>query len=408
MDSALIGNVIGLVGLLVFSAFFSGSETAVFSLNHLERHRLRRGATGFKTRVLNQPEEVLVTILMGNMVVNLLFASVMDGVMEDLLGDGAWFYSILAGTILLLIFGEMTPKNIAIRHSVSFFAFSTPVLNYIHVAFTPIRTVLEFVQRHVVAYLSGRLRAEERDHHALITSTLRAGLQKGLVHPSELAVAESFLDFREKTAADVMIPRTSLKGLPAEARIEEAISFAAEEETHAPILVYEEDIDHIKGYVTPADLLGCRFGLTDARRISSLTRSLHPVPETKNLFELMREMIAENTEVALVVDEYGGTGGVVPFALVMEDFLQFFYPTDRRFLKNPEGHYTLPGTLRVESVSELLGTPLESESRTLSGLITEQLEEIPTIGQSVRIGTNVFTVRRVSQRRIIEVEVAPE
>jgi CBS domain containing-hemolysin-like protein len=121
----------------------------------------------------------------------------------------------------------------------------------------------------------------------------------------------------------------------------------------------------------------------------------------------MQEMIAENAEVALVVDEYGGTGGVVPFALVMEDFLQFFYPTDRRFLKSPEGVYTLPGTLRVESVAELLECQFDSDSRTLSGLITERMEEIPAVGQSVAIGRNVFTVRRVSQRRIIEVEVRP-
>ena len=184
----MIIRLIVLGVLLLLSAFFSGSETAFFSLNHLEKEKLLAHARGhrrsFIQKILSSPADILVTILTGNMVVNLFFASIMDVVVGEHIPRYGWLYSILIGTSLVLVFGEMTPKNMAIRHSLSFFTFSSQILRFIHVALTPVRLVLIRIERTVVAFITGRLNPEAEDTRNLISSTFQIGLQKGIIHQS--------------------------------------------------------------------------------------------------------------------------------------------------------------------------------------------------------------------------------
>ena len=144
----MIPRLILLTVLLGLSAFFSGSETAFFSLNHLEKEKLLSRTKGrrrtFISRILASPAEILITILTGNMVVNLFFASTMDVFVGRFIGEYAWLYSILIGTLLVLIFGEMTPKNLAIRHSLPFFNFSSRILGVFHRVLTPTRPFCPF------------------------------------------------------------------------------------------------------------------------------------------------------------------------------------------------------------------------------------------------------------------------
>ena len=160
----MITNLILLAALLVLSAFFSGSETSFFSLNHLEKEKLLSRSKGrhrsFISKILSSPADILITILTGNMVVNLFFASTMDRVVGKLIGEYAWLYSILIGTLLVLIFGEMTPKNLAIRHSLPFFTFSSRILAPIHRVLTPARFVLSRIERGVVSFVTSRLKTE--------------------------------------------------------------------------------------------------------------------------------------------------------------------------------------------------------------------------------------------------------
>ncbi len=406
MDGRLIARLAIMTVLVAFSFFFSGTETAAFSLNQLEKERLRRGKRSrFLLAALQRPEDILATILLGNMIVNLMFASLMDTVVEGLCGEKAWLLSIVAGAAILLTFGEMTPKNFAIRHAAPFFAFAMPLLRYVHVVLAPARNILDVVRRGVVAVVSGRLRSGADEHRTLITSTLQVGVNKGLLHPSELAATESFLEFREKTASDVMIPRARLSGIDLRSSFDAVIEHIRRDGGRGPVLVFEGDLDHLKGYLVARDLLAWRYGVESGKSVAELLRSFHPVPESKPLLELMQEMIGRNVEMALVLDEYGGTAGVLPFQLLVGDFLQFFYPTEERVLQASEGVYRLPGELPLEALERLLGVSCESESRTVGGLVVERLGEIPAAGTTLELTGAQLVVRRVSQRRILEVEV---
>jgi len=418
MDSPLTFSIYILVisTLLFLSAFFSGSETAFFSLNPLEKEKLKRkyGAHlgAFISRILVYPEEVLVTILTGNMFVNLFFASLMDTVVGRFIPENAGFYSIMLGTSLVLIFGELAPKNLAIRHSLPFFSLSARPLYMIHLLLTPFRRIVQVIEKRFVSFLTGRISQEDDDTKILITLTLQAGLKKGIIHHSELTIIESFLDFREKTAMDVMIPRTELRGMDLDNGIgsltgdEKGLQelFSGGELELVP--VFRGDMDHMEGYLNIGDILPYRFGLVREEQLSQIIKPVHPVPERKKLLELLGEMIETGREMSLVVDEYGGTAGIVTFQQLIEDFLEFFYPTNgNRYTEVSPGVYRLPGLFSLEELEELFNITFDSESRTLAGLIIERIEEIPVKGREIILSGLTFTIQRVSRNRILEVEV---
>ncbi len=416
MDLEFISAIVILLLLVGMSAFFSGSETAFFSLNVLEQEKLRRSKGGklghFLRRILASPDDILITILTGNLVVNLFFASLMDRLVARFIEHDAWLYSIVLGTIFLLIFGEMTPKNIAIRNSPAFFAFSSRFLYIIFLALKPVRAVVKVIEARIVAALSGRINLQPDDSRRLIISTLQTGLSKGILHASELAVLESFLDFREKTADEIMIPRTELNGVAVDASVEDVALIMAkpsgkESNGDTSLLpVFKDDMDHIEGYLKVEDLLPLRFGLSDSRSIRDILNPVHAIPEKKNLLDLLREMIDTDRRMALVVDEYGGTAGIVTFQHLVEDFLGFFYPSQElSYVKLSEGLYRVPGDFDLTDLEALLETRFEAESRTLAGLIMDRLGEIPRKGKQLTLSGHLFTIGRVSRRRILEVEV---
>ncbi len=395
--------------LLVLSAFFSGSETAFFSLNHLEKEKLLSRTKGsrkkFISGILSKPAEILITILTGNMIVNFYFASSMDVVVGERFGRYSWLYSIVIGTLLVLVIGEMTPKNLAIRHSLSFFTFSSRFLAVLHRVLTPVRFLLTRIERGVISVITSKLKPQEEDSRDLISSTFQIGLQKGIIHPSEHSTLESFLDFREKTAEDVMIPRTEMNAVDANTSLKDLLAGLSPDGDEHLIPVYKENIDHIIGYVNIRDILPFRYNLDTRKTIMSILRNIHPVPESKNLMDLFREIMENRCEMALVVDEYGGTAGMVTYQTLVEDFLYFFYHPQEEFRRLGEDTFVFPGSFDLDRAGEILDTEFEAESRTISGYMIEIIEDIPEPGQELRIDNLLFIVRSVSRKKILEVEI---
>ena len=407
LESFIISAI--LVLLLALSALFSGSETAFFSLNQLEKERLRRRSKGkirsFISDILKSPEEILITILAGNMLANLLFASLMDRMVARFIGRQAWVYSILIGTALVIIFGEMTPKNIAIRHSLPFFKGISRPLFAVHVIFKPFRKIIKAVESGIVSVMTGGIGRKEPDLRNLITSTVKVGLKKGVIHLSELSILESFLEFREKTATDVMIPRTDLEGVEINTKMNIFLKGLPANASLLP--VYREDIDHLVGYIRIMDVLPYRFGIIkEDAGLADITRPIYPVPERKNVLDLFREMRQEGREMAAVVDEYGGTAGIISFQNLVEDFLDFYYPTRAKGLITlAEGVYRIHGQYDLDDLEEMLGITFDTDGKTLAGLIIEKLDEIPDKGACLELSGYSFLILEVDKNKIVEVEV---
>ena len=413
MDVDLLRLVIPLAVLLLLSAYFSGSEAAFFSLSSLEQDSLKRRSGGKLARILSRifsaPDDILITLLTGNMFVNVFASSFGEAIGERIFPFETELFSIISMTVLLLIFGEMTPKNLAVRKAQSFSRFSALPLHYLYVLFTPLRWFFNLFNRLVNLVLPQRDSGEQRAKHRIIRSAVQIGFKEGILDRSELDLVESFCDFREKQAEEVMNPRTEINGVEVNRRISDLVTdttLMSGTSGAALLPAFDQDLDHLVGYITFRDLLPYKYKFKTDARLSEVLKPAISVPSTKNCAELLVEMRESNSEMAVVIDEYGGTAGIVTFKDLIEQLLGYFYPSaEDQILELPEGRFRIAGHLKVEELAAAMEQDIPSESHTVAGLITDTLEEIPAVGTRLVIGRIEFTVKRISKTRILELEV---
>jgi len=413
MDVNLLRLLIPLAALLLLSAYFSGSEAAFFSLSRLEQDSLKRRSgsrlAAILSRIFSSPDDILITLLTGNMFVNVFASSLGEAIGERIFRFDTELFSVISMTVLLLIFGEMTPKNLAVRKAEVFSRFSALPLHYLYLLFTPLRWFFNLFNRLVNLLLPERRAGVRRAKHSIIRSAVQIGYKEGILDRSELDLVESFCDFREKQAEELMSPRTEIIGVDVSRRISDLITdnTLMDESGGAALLpAYDQDLDHLVGYIAFRDLLPYKYKFkTDARLTEILKQSIN-VPSTKNCAELLVEMRESNSEMAVVIDEYGGTAGVVTFKDLVEQLLGYFYPSgENEILELPGGRFHITGHLKIEELSALLEQDIFSDSYTVAGLITDTLGEIPVVGTTLVIGRIEFTVIRISRTRILELEV---
>jgi putative hemolysin len=413
MDVDLLRLVISLAVLMLLSAYFSGSEAAFFSLSRLEQDSLKRRSgsrlAAILTKIFSSPDDILITILTGNMFANVFASAFAEAIGERIFAAGSELFSIISMTVLLLIFGEMAPKNLAVRKAQSFSRFSAVPLHYLYLLFKPLRWFFNLFNKMVNLLLPQREAGQQRAKHSIIRSAVQIGFKEGILDRSELDLVESFCDFREKQAEEVMTPRTGITGVDVNCRVSELIRDPAlmDDSGAAALLpAFDQDLDHLVGYVPFRDLLPYKFDFKSDVRLSEVLKPSLSVPSTKNCAELLVEMRESNSEMAVVIDEYGGTAGVVTFKELIEQLLGYFYPSgETEILQLPEGGYRVAGHMKIEDLSELLEQDIPSESHTVAGLITDALEEIPSVGTKLVIGRIEFTVKRISKTRVLELEV---
>jgi putative hemolysin len=414
MDASLIPQAVVLLVLLLFSAYFSGSETAFFSLSYFEQDTLKRTTHSPKRRkiighILDNPDGVLITILTGNMLVNVTASSLAERLGEHLFPFSSELLSIAIMTLLLLLIGEMTPKNLAVRRPLSFAQASSLPLYGFYRLLAPLRLLLQGLNHKIGALFNMPEPGKEAMQQRIILSAVQIGFKEGILHPSELHMAESFFAFRGKAADEVMIPRAQINGIEATTSVSRLLAGIrkAERDSHSSLIpVYARDRDHFVGYLDVKDLLPFRFGMKQTISPQELLRPFISVPASKNCAELLVEMRETRREMALVIDEYGGTAGIVTFQDLVEELLGYFYPEDEETVTEIEpGHYRVAGSLELDNLAELLETSLPAESRTVAGLIMEQLGEIPAEGRSLRLHDLELTVVKADRKRILAVEV---
>lgn len=413
MDVDLLRLVISLAVLMLLSAYFSGSEAAIFSLSSLEQDSLKRRSgsklAAILTTIFSSPDDILITILTGNMFVNVFASSFAEAIGERIFPFETELFSIMSMTVLILIFGEMAPKNLAVRKAQSFSRFAAVPLRYMYVLITPLRWFFNLFNRLVNMLLPQRHAGQQQAKQSIIRSAVQIGYKEGILDRSEMDLVESFCDFREKQAEEVMTPRTEITGVDVNRKISELIKEHGlmDESGGAALLpAFDQDLDHLVGYVPFRNLLPYKFNFKADARLSEVLKPSINVPSTKNCAELLVEMRESNSEMAVVIDEYGGTAGVVTFKDLIEQLLGYFYPSgETQILELPEGRYRVAGHLKIEDLSALLDQEIPSDSHTVAGLITDTLEEIPSVDTKLVIGAIEFTVKRISKTRILELEV---
>ena len=401
------------VVLLTFSAFFSGSEAALFSLPPAVVQRLqatRSGPAQAVTRLLKSSQALLITILLGNLVVNLLATSRATELLVAALGDraGSWV-AWIGMSMVILISGEITPKVLAVQHCEFWALFSGRIMYVLCIVLAPVRILLVRAVAPLTAGWYGNQRRLLLERAEFQTAVQEAA-EVGSVHPFEGDVVLALLDLEETRVREVMTPRVLIRGLPADTPVDELPRLVRRlRRTRLP--VFNGSVDTTIGILRIHDLAGIQVG-GPARTAGQLSAPALFVPENLTVDRLLLRFHSEGHDIAMVVDEFGSVAGLVTIQDVVDEL---FGPIpDRHDPALPvmvlagDGSWLLPGDFPIEGLEKALDIHVDDPLvETVGGRITHVLGRIPASGESVVLPEGLTVrVTRASPRRVIEISVA--
>lgn len=409
MDLWLMTAVI--IILVMCSAFFSSSETAFSSVSKI---RIRNNAENGDKRakkalyVAENYDKALSTILVGNNVVNIAASSLSTLLFVSFLGDAVGtVVSTVVLTLVVLVCGEVLPKNVAIENNEKICLSSAPILIFLMTIFTPLTFLLLKLSK-LVTDLSRRNKKSvpsvTEDELKYIVESIE---EEGVLEEQESELVQSALDFDEKTAYDILTPRVDMTAISIDEDAEE-IRRVIVEERYSRIPVYKDNIDNIIGILHTRDYLEELLKNAEPK-LSALIQPAYFIYRSKKLSALLADFKHRRLHIAVVTDDYGGTLGIVTMEDLLEQLVGDIWDEDEevehKFRKLEENKYELSGDMNLDDVLELLDQDdryLSSDSKTIGGWVTEQLGDIPKEGASFVYKELEITVSAVEDQRIIQ------
>ena len=398
-----------LVVLLLCSALVSGSETALFGLSGQDVHAFATSTSRFRRRassLLRRPRYLLLTLLITNTGVNVAIFAVSFVSAEKLshthpiLASGAG----LATLVAVIAFGEILPKSVALAHSRRIAPLVAPVVHALQAALTPVRWLLAAVLvEPVTRLLVGPPPSRSGSGPTVSTDELRALIEtsagQDAFSSTESDMLQAVVGLADVNIRSVMVPRVEIIAASL-ADHPDTICARFEQSQKAKLPIYDKDLDDVRGLLYARD-----FHLHRDRPVSSLLRAVDFVPEQANLIQVTRHFRENHSQLAMVVDEFGGVAGLVTLEDVLEEIVGDLPGGDRPDtpLAEPidENTYRLSGRLSVRVWATLFGfTPADKQVDTLGGLVTAWLGRLPRVGDTVRTGNLVLTGDCVRRRRI--------
>ena len=393
-------QLVALFLLLALSAFFSSSETALFSISRSRiaaMERSERGSHRRAARLLRTPRRLLVSILVGNTLVNVGSASLATAVAIGMLSatgnpravQEGMLWSTLVMTVLLLLAGEILPKSFAIERAEQLGPAVSGPLALFNAVIGPVRAVLEWTSEVLTRPFRGGELAAPRLSSSELATAVELGHFEGVVDAFEWEIINNILEMEQRTAGEVMTPRVDVRTLEAGAGIEEWVR-AFRESGFSRLPVVEGDLDHVLGVLYAKDYLAVRARGGGRPALEELAREPLFVPESMKVLELLRVFRGEGLHFALVIDEYGSVEGVV----TMEDLLEEIVGDIADSRDEEEAPFKLlgPGVAVVfagwelEQFAEATGFTLEDpHAETVGGWLVNRLGRIPAAGETVAV-----------------------
>lgn len=313
----MIYKIIAIIILLFFSAFFSGSETALFSLDPLALRKIRRSGKSTKdiSFLLRNPIRLLSTILVGNMLVNITASSMAGSIAIDILGNKGVGVSIGIMTFLLLLFGEVSPKRYAIEQSKKFSLFCAKPLIYISRLFFPIYIIL---YRFMKIFMPNPKKEPTITEEELKT-IIDTGHREGIIAGHEKDLIGAVLGFTDTLIKDVMIPRENIKAASIDLT-RDGFFKLSKEYKHSKIPIYKNSLDNIMGIVYTKE-----FFLYPEKSFTEIMRPVLSVPQIKKIKDVLQIFESQNIKLAIVLDENGLTCGLVTMEDIIEEVFGEIY-----------------------------------------------------------------------------------
>ncbi len=405
-----------LATLLFLSALFSASETAFFSLNTLRLERLAREGNKRAEEILKllqNPADLIATILIGNEVVNVGIAATSAVLFMELFGKALG--SVLAvpvTVVILLIFGEITPKTLAIKYNERYAFFIFPFLKFVSRLILPLRVFFVSFATFVLKPFGVKLFNEPKvltDEEFL--TLVSEGVKEGIIGEEEVKLIDRTLDLGEVTVREIMVPKHKIFALPEDVTVEEALGRLASVK-FSRIPVYRNSLDQVTGILYTRKILPLSLSEEDLKKkIVHFADEPYFVPEFLTVDKLLKDMQKTRRHMAIVVDEYGNTAGLVTLDDVLREILGEL-PNEKEqeeeIEKISEKKYRFLGDTPIEEVREVLGLKEDEVIRevdTVSGLVMAVLEKIPREGESFEYQDYRFTVEEMDGNRIKSVIV---
>ena len=410
--------VAGILTMMVFSAFFSGMEIAFVSSNRM-RAEMDKEKSVFTQKILakfySHPNGFVSTMLVGNNIVlvvyGILFAKLFDQTLfKNLEPEMAVMADTVLSTLVVLFTGEFLPKVFFKSNANKLLTVFSPIAYLFYLLLWPISKFATFLARYLLRMLGIRMEAKDDDEgfskvdlDYLVHSSIDSA-QKGGEIDEEVKIFQNALDFSELKVRDCMIPRTEINAVSITCDVSELQQMFIES-GHSKIIVYEEDVDHIIGYIHSSEMF------RNAAKWKERINTMPFVPETMAAHKLMKMFMQQKKSLAVVVDEFGGTSGIVALEDIVEEIfgdIEDEHDNSNLTAQQLEtGEYLLSARLEIDKVNERFGLdlPESDEYMTLGGLILHYYESFPKLNEIVKIGRFEFKIVKNTMTKILLVKL---
>jgi len=406
--------VVLLVVCFFLSAFFSSSETAFISLQRIRLEHMvntKVKGAGRVLRMIQRPEKLLSTILLGNNLVNTAAAALGTALAISLWGEE---YGILIATvgvtILLLVFCETTPKTIATHHTEKLSLLLARPIEITSWLLAPFVVVLSWIASRFSKMVGGAPVPRSLVSEEEIRTMISVGHKEGTVEEAEAEMLHKVFDFGDRPVREVMVPRTEVAGVEKGIKLADFFNIYAENPL-SRFPVYQENMDNVVGILSVKDVLmaQAKGTINEDSTIDDLIRLAYFTPETKRISELFAEMRDKNYRMAVVVDEYGGTAGIVSLSRLVEEIVgavgDELVEAEKEYEAINEYTFQIDGGMRIDEANEEMCLELpEGDYETVAGFIFDLLGHIPKTGERLRYkGMNlvITEMRGVKIERIL-------
>ena len=404
--------IIIFIVLVILSAFFSASETSYFNI---KKHQSVNNTAKY---LLEKPRELLTFILIGNTLINISIGSIAADYTLNILAAKYLMYNekllllieVVIVTLIILIFGEIIPKTFAIKRSVYFANIISRPLSYLLFISKPLFFIFYKLSDWIVKIFPFKKEQifDSEEELKMLTEIVE---KEGTIQQKESDMIQSVFEFNDKLVKEILTPRVDIIAINAAGTIDEAMDIITNKK-FAKIPVYKDTIDNIVGILYAKDIIPYLIGSRSKINLIKLSRTPLYIPETKPIDDLLEDFKNLKKNIAIAVDEWGGTSGLITLEDVIEEVMGELsdpYDSDEYSFKQiDEKNYIVEGSIKIYDLEENIDIefPDIREYDTLGGYILDAIGDIPDIGQSVTFKDYLFKVIKVRKNRIDKVEIS--
>ena len=407
----MIIEIIGIFFLLLLSAFFSSSETAITRISDVKIYQWgeNKGSKYKKARALMKSREKIIGILLlGNNIVNILASALATSILIGLFGDKGIIYATLIMTALIFIFSEVLPKTYAIREPEKLVLYASPIIKI----FTLILSPINFLVQNLVSSILNIANKETKnnDWRQNLRGAILLANNKDDVRKRDRIMLESILDLHEVKVSEIMTHRKNIEGININEHIDAIINLALKSRfTRLPL--WKENADNIIGTFHIKDLLRAK-NTNNSVEIDKIMQKPQFISENTSLSEQLNNFKKETIQMAFVIDEYGDLQGLITLEDILEEIVGEIFDEFDKQITGPkileDKSVIVDGAMTIRDLNKLMDWKLEDEeASTIAGLVIDVAQKLPSINETIKIGNFNFTIIERQRTRITKINIKP-